>query len=206
MMWLREKRYLTVKGRPGDVYKRQILEFVAQEYNEGYSSVTKEMQKTLYLKDGSQIIFKAENTLWGSLTPDSLTQDYEEQIGKQGVGISSINIFDVNEAEMSVKVTAQGEEYNSGVAASEYIPVEEGQVYLAGGGIDAAIYCYDEDKNYIKYVSDGNRASLTGVFTVPQDCAYIRDVYKRQLLMVQHQKVRRKSLLLKKIRTRMMIL
>lgn len=164
--------YITFSGLDGNT--EYILEFVAQEYNEGYSSVTKEMQKTLYLKDGSQIIFKAENTLWGSLTPDSLTQDYEEQTGKQGVGISSINIFDVNEAEMSIKVTAQGEEYNSGVAASEYIPVEEGQVYLAGGGIDAAIYCYDEDKNYIKYVSDGNRASLTGVFTVPQDCAYIR--------------------------------
>ncbi|MDO4268934.1 MAG: hypothetical protein Q4C73_10720, partial [Eubacteriales bacterium] len=151
-----------------------ILEFVAQEYNEGYSSVTKELQKTLYLKDGSQITFRAENTLWGSLTPDSLTQDYEEQTARQGVGMSSVNLFDVNEAQMSVRVTAQGEDYSSSIAASEYIPVEEGQVYLIGGGIEAALFCYDEDQHYIKTLTDTSRSSLPGVFAVPKDCAYIR--------------------------------
>lgn len=126
------------------------LEFVASEYNEGYTSATREVQKLL-----DQWKFTAKNTLYGSMTLDSINSDFEEQ-KEDEVGIGTINLFDVNTAEIDHTVNGNGVVESANNLASDFIAVEEGKLYVLGGGIGNQIAQYDENKNYKSIAAAGS--------------------------------------------------
>lgn len=130
------------------------VEVVASEYNEGYSASSKVLQKLL-----GEFRFRSVNRLFGTMKLDSMENGYEAQNAEDGFGVGSINLFDVNRGELNYAINSNGLYHSANYLVSDYIPVEEGSVYMLGGGTYAAILQYDEDKNLI------GAASATGTAT-----------------------------------------
>lgn len=145
-----------------------ILDVIALEYNEGYSNSSKELQKELYLEDRSPISFKTVNSLYGSLTVESMKNGYEEQKPEDGIGVESANLLDINDSVLYKAAGSSGLSDNGGNMASGYIKVEQGSVYYLGGGINTNVVEYDQNRDYIGNIDRG------GIYMPSQNAAYIR--------------------------------
>jgi hypothetical protein len=156
---------------------------VAQEYNEAFTSATRKLQEVLYLQDGSQIRFTAQDDLWGKITPDNMQRDILDQDVNDGISVSSINLLDINEITMGNYLDGNGVEIaNTTYGVSDYIEVTPWKPYVIGGGVYSIINLYDENRRWIRSENDGNRGDYPGVFVPLDGVAYIRvSVYETNL-------------------------
>lgn len=145
-----------------------FLDVIALEYNEGYSTSSKELQKELYLEDQSRISFKTVNSLSGALTVESMKNGYQEQKPQDGIGVESVNLFDINDSVLDKAVGSTGLNTSNGNVASGYIRVDQGSAYYLGGGIGTSVVEYDQDQTYLRNID------RSGIYVPSQSAAYIR--------------------------------
>lgn len=145
-----------------------FLDVIALEYNEGYSTSSKELQKELYLEDQSRISFKTVNSLSGALTVESMKNGYQEQKPQDGIGVESVNLFDINDSVLDKAAGSTGLNTSNGNVASGYIRVDQGSAYYLGGGIGTSVVEYDQDQTYLRNID------RSGIYVPSQSAAYIR--------------------------------
>ena len=144
------------------------VEVVAAEYNEGYSNSSKMLQKLL-----GELTFRAKNELYGTMKLDSMENAYNPQNAANGFGVESINLFDINLATLNYAINGNGIYPSANNLLSDYIRVEEGCVYLLGGGTATWAAEYDNEKNLIKA---GQATNVTGghYYRAKEGVSYIR--------------------------------
>lgn len=139
--------------------KNYRLEIVAAEYNEGYTNSSKMLQKLI-----GELSFRSENSLYGTMKLDSMSNGYETEDPKDGYSIESINLFDINQGELDYAINTNGIFHSAGNLTSDYIEVEEDAAYMLGGGTAAKIFQYDSEKNPISVLDTPGVSGEPGTY------------------------------------------